>query len=90
MSGDNGYTLILAHRFLKDMKRLSREDQLRVRRVLDDLQADPYKGRKVVATETGQYRWRVGELRIRYDIEDEKLIVSVLRVVRGDDAYRKF
>ncbi len=82
-----GYVLILARRFVKDLKRLSREDQVRVRRALGNIQADPYKGRKVSAAETGQYRWRVGDLRIRYDIEGKA--IQVLRVVKREDAYRK-
>jgi mRNA-degrading endonuclease RelE of RelBE toxin-antitoxin system len=85
---DKGYALILARRFLKDMRKLSRQDQIRVRRALDSIQADPYKGRKVSAAETGQYRWRVGDLRIRYDIAEKE--IQVLRVIKREDVYRKF
>jgi len=82
------YDLVFARRFLKDMRKLSREDQLRVRRVLPRLQASPYQGRKVSASETGQYRWRVGNLRIRYDIMGNQL--NILRVIKREDVYRKF
>ena len=85
---DSKYELIIARRFLKDMKKLSREDQLRVRRVIPKLQTTPYQGRKVSAAETGQYRWRVGDLRIRYDVEENA--VYLLRVIKREDAYRKF
>jgi mRNA-degrading endonuclease RelE of RelBE toxin-antitoxin system len=81
------YTLVIARRFVKDMKRMSRQDQVRVRQALDALQSDPYKGRKVRAAETGQYRWRVGDLRIRYDIVERE--IHVLRVVKREDASRK-
>lgn len=64
----NEYELVIAKRFLKDMRKISREDQVRVRRALGRIQLEPYRGRKVVAAETGQYRWRIGNLRIRYDI----------------------
>jgi mRNA-degrading endonuclease RelE of RelBE toxin-antitoxin system len=84
----NNYTLVIARRFLKDMRKLSREDQVRVRRALGNIQADPYRGRKVIAAETGQYRWRVGNLRIRYDIEDRQ--IQVLRVIKREDVYRQF
>ena len=82
-----GYSLVIARRFLKDMRRLSRQDQVRVRRALVALQAEPLRGRKVRAAATGQYRWRVGDLRIRYDIEGEQ--IQVLRVVKREDVYRK-
>ena len=85
---DDGYVLILARRFLKDMKKLSRQDQLRVRRALDHIQTDPYQGYKVKTVETGQYRWRVGGLRIRYDIDGKE--IQVLRVIKRENAYRKF
>jgi mRNA-degrading endonuclease RelE of RelBE toxin-antitoxin system len=82
-----GYSLIIARRFLKDMRRLLRQDQVRVRRALVALQAEPFRGRKVRAAETGQYRWRVGDLRIRHDIEGKQ--VQVLRIVKREDVYRK-
>ncbi|MEE8121598.1 MAG: type II toxin-antitoxin system RelE/ParE family toxin [Anaerolineales bacterium] len=82
----NEYELVIAQRFLKDMRRISREDQVRVRRALGRIQLEPYRGRKVVAAETGQYRWRVGNLRLRYDIEGRK--IQVLRVKKREDAYR--
>jgi mRNA-degrading endonuclease RelE of RelBE toxin-antitoxin system len=80
------YELVIAQRFVKDMRRLSREDQVRVRRALSRIQLEPYRGRKVVVAETGQYRWRVGSLRIRYDIEDRQ--IQILRVIKREEAYR--
>lgn len=88
MTDDRPYCLVLTARFHKDLKRLSRQDQMRIRRALNDLQADPYKGHKVSAAATGQYRWRVGNLRIRYDIEGSE--IQVLRVLKREDVYRKF
>ena len=82
----NEYELVIAKRFLKDMRKISREDQVRVRRALGRIQLEPYWGRKVVAAETGQYRWRIGSLRIRYDIEGRK--IQVLKVNKREDAYR--
>jgi mRNA-degrading endonuclease RelE of RelBE toxin-antitoxin system len=80
------YELVIAQRFVKDMRRLSREDQVRVRRALSRIQLEPYQGRKVVVAETGQYRWRVGSLRIRYDIEGRQ--IQILRVIKREEAYR--
>ena len=82
----NEYELVIARRFLKDMRRLAREDQVRVRKAIINLQTEPYRGRKVIAAETGQYRWRVGNLRVRYDIEGRQ--VHILRVIKREEAYR--
>jgi mRNA-degrading endonuclease RelE of RelBE toxin-antitoxin system len=85
-SEDNEYELFIARRFLKDMRKLDREDQVRVRRALSNIQTGPYRGRKVIAAETGQYRWRVGNLRVRYDIEGRQ--IHILRVIKREEAYR--
>ncbi|MCC7355724.1 MAG: type II toxin-antitoxin system RelE/ParE family toxin [Anaerolineae bacterium] len=78
------YRLIVTERFYKDMRKIERKDQQRILAALREIEADPYRGRKVVAAETGQYRWRVGDYRIRYDIEDDK--VYVLRVRKRAEA----
>ena len=49
----NEYELVIARRFLKDMRKLAREDQVRVRKALGNIQTEPYRGRKVIAAETG-------------------------------------
>ncbi len=83
---DNEYELVIARRFLKDIRKLDREDQVRVRRALSNIQTRPYRGRKVIAADTGQYRWRVGNLRVRYDIEGRQ--IRILRVIKREEAYR--
>ena len=81
------YSLKIARSFLKDFRKLRRQDQLRVRRTLGEIEASPYKGRKVKAAKKGQYRWRVGSYRIRYDIIGKE--IQVLRVLKREDAYRR-
>ena len=82
------FTLIIARSFLKDLKNIVRPDQIRIRKALPEIQADPYKGRKVVSAEVGQYRWRVGKYRIRYDIHESE--IHILRVNKREDIYRRF
>jgi len=88
MPGEPKFTLVIARSFLKDLKSLDRQDQLRIRRTLLEIQADPYQGRKVVPAEVGQYRWRVGKHRIRYDISGNE--IQILRVIKREDVYRRF
>ena len=84
---DQPYSLLFTDRFVKDFEKLSRENQKRVRRALDALCADPYQGRKLKAVDVGRYRWRVGALRIRYDVEGRT--IQLLRVTKREDIYRK-
>jgi len=82
------FKLIFTNRFVKDFRRLSNQNQLRVRRGLESLKQDPYKGRKLKSTPLGGYRIRVGDIRVLYDIEEEN--VFLLHVSKREDAYRKF
>jgi mRNA interferase RelE/StbE len=88
MPGEHKFTLVIAHSFLKDLKNIDRPDQIRIRKTLTEIQADPCKGRKVVSAEIGQYRWRVGKYRIRYDISGSE--VQILRVIKREPVYRPF
>jgi mRNA interferase RelE/StbE len=82
------YTLEVSASFRKDLRKLDRGNQVRVRHALGDIKADPFHGRKVRNAAVGQYRWRVGDYRIRYDIEGQD--IQVLRVLKREDAYRRF
>jgi mRNA interferase RelE/StbE len=79
------YELVIARRFYRDLRQIDPQDQVRILEALRKIEEEPYAGRKVVAAEAGQYRWRVGPYRIRYDIEGDK--VHVLRVRHRREAY---
>jgi len=79
------YELVIARRFYKDLRKIDPHDQERILEALRQLRQKPYAGRKVVVAEAGQYRWRVGPYRIRYDIEGDK--VHILRVRHRREAY---
>ena len=85
---DDSFTLVFTKRFVKDFGKLSRQNKIRVRRALDTLRDDPFQGGKVKSADIGQYRWRVGHLRVRYDIEGQE--IQLLRVIKREDVYRKF
>jgi mRNA interferase RelE/StbE len=79
-----------AHRSLKQLRR--HQDLLgRIDNAIRSLAKDPRpKGYKKLASKKydNLYRIRVGDWRILYAIQDDKLIVLVLDVVRRDQAYR--
>ena len=79
------YELVIADRFYKDLRQIDAQDQKRILETLREIRQEPYQGRKVIVAETGQYRWRVGPYRIRYDIEGDK--VHFLRVRHRREAY---
>lgn len=82
------FKLVYTNRFVKDFRKLSKQNQLRIHKGLVSLKQDPYKGRKLKSTPLGSYRIRVGDVRILYDIEENNLFL--LHVAKREDAYRKF
>ena len=81
------YTIVPTKRFTKDFRKLPRALQKRVLAVLEEMRKNPYRGTRVRAAETGNWRWRVGDYRIGYDIEEED--IALLRVRHRREAYRK-
>ena len=81
------YRLVVANRFAKDLKRLDAQVQERVLQALEKIEQNPYQGEKVVAQETGTWRFRVGDWRIRYDIAGDT--VHLLRVRHRHEVYRE-
>jgi mRNA interferase RelE/StbE len=82
------YTLVITRSFFKDLQKIARAEQIRIRKVLTEIESDPYKGRRVVSADIGQYRWRVGNYRIRYDIFGNEVVI--LRVIKREDVYRRY
>jgi len=63
------YRLIIANSFRRDLRRLDAHTHRRVLAVLESLQDNPSQGSKLTNVVIGQWRTRVGDYRIRYDIE---------------------
>lgn len=84
--------------FHKELSRLDRAVILRIKEVIDSLASDPRpKGKKIKALRppvhismfVAQYRIRVGDFRIFYDIEDKAKRVILLAIRRrSEKTYR--
>ena len=84
------YRVDLRPAALRDLKRLSRETQARIRPAVDRLAANPRPpGIEKLAAQENRYRVRVGDYRIVYEIHDAVLVVLVFRVAHRREAYRK-
>ena len=71
------------------MKRLSKTDQRRVVNVVTGLTDDPRpRGCRKLRGYDDVYRVRVGVLRIIYAIEDDRLLILVLKVGHRKAVYR--
>ncbi len=88
MGGIN-WQVIIHRKAEKTLRRLHGDMLERTRRTIRSLETDPRpSGYKKVAGFDNLYRIRVGDWRIIYTIEDDKLIVLVLEVAPRGRAYR--
>jgi mRNA interferase RelE/StbE len=81
------YELVISNRFRRDLRRLDAPMHRRVLAALDALQANPYQGQQLTEVPIGQWRIRVADYRIRYDIEGNRVLLY--RVRHRKDIYRE-
>lgn len=87
------YRVEVGRRSQRSLRTLRRDRQLfeRIDQAIQNLAQEPRPpgSKKLVGKRYHNlYRVRVGDWRILYAIEDERLVVLVLDVVRRDQAYR--
>lgn len=73
------YRLVISQRFRRDLRKLDAQSHRRVLEMLERLQENPYQGSKLTGVEIGQWRVRVGDYRIRYDVEGEQVLLYRVR-----------
>ena len=71
----------------KELERVPESDQQRVVDAIHQLEENPHAGRVLKGGLQGLRRIRVGDWRVLYKIDDS--VVSILRVARRRDAYRR-
>lgn len=80
------FHLIPTKTFLSDLKSIPASMRKRIEATLEKIKSDPFEGRKLTAVSFGQWRWRVGDYRIRYDIVGTEIVLH--RVRSRKDIYR--
>jgi mRNA interferase RelE/StbE len=84
------YGVELAPAAARQLRKLDRSTQSRVLSCLDDLQADPRPpGSMKLQGPEDLYRVRTGDMRIVYQILDDRLLVLVVKIGNRQDVYRK-
>ncbi len=86
--------------FHKQLKKLSRNEQLRIAREIDKLSENPRPGGKkfkflkgddiIIFQFVAQYRLRVGDYRIFYDVDEARKRVVLLWVDKRSEKTYKF
>jgi mRNA interferase RelE/StbE len=81
------YVVELKPRAIKDLKRMQKQDAFLIADALERLQSDMTGDIKKLTNFTPEYRLRVGQFRVLFEIENGTRII-VYRVVHRREAYR--
>jgi mRNA interferase RelE/StbE len=84
----SSYTVEWSSKIKKDLQALDKPIQRRIFAAVELLRINPRpsKARRLVANEP-MLRVRVGDYRIIYQIEDERLVILVVRIAHRRDVY---
>ncbi|MBU0974993.1 type II toxin-antitoxin system RelE/ParE family toxin [Patescibacteria group bacterium] len=81
------YSLIYTSSSVKDIKKLDRITKKRLKKKLELLAANPlHYSKKLIHSDLGTYRYRVGNHRVIFDLEKNNIIV--LRIGHRREIYR--
>jgi mRNA interferase RelE/StbE len=84
------YKIIFAKEAQKELLRLPKNTAVLVRQKLEQLAVDPYASNanaKKLQNRSG-YRLRVGDWRVIYEIQNEQLVILVLKIKQRGEVYR--
>ena len=82
------YRIVVKKSVSKDLKKIPKKDILRILEAIKSLAQDPRPPQSKKLSGQERYRLRQGNYRILYSIEDEQLVVQVVKVGNRRDVYR--
>jgi mRNA interferase RelE/StbE len=83
------YQVEITREALRAMSKLDKPIRRRVQSAIDELQADPRPhGAIALQGLSGAYRIRIGDYRVIYTINDDKLVVVVVDLGHRREIYR--
>ena len=82
------YKVLIKPSAIKELKKIPKKDLPEVTRKIEALAVDPYPPGCEKLAAQNSFRIRQGSYRIIYTIEDDKLIVIVIKIGHRRDVYR--
>jgi mRNA interferase RelE/StbE len=83
------WRIVIARRAERELDEIDSRARVRIVRALDQLAVSPYRAANIKALKGGGYRLRVGDYRVLYELQNDALIVLVVRVAHRREAYRR-
>ena len=82
------YRLTYTERAIRDIRKIEQNIKARIGKTLLRYVGDPLKhGEKLTDPKIGEYRFRIGEYRVIFDLKGDDIVV--LRVGHRKDIYRR-
>ncbi len=82
------YRILVRRSALKELEALPGKIRVRITSEIEALATDPRPAGAIKLTGADLYRIRAGEIRVVYSIEDDRLIVIIVRVGHRGDVHR--
>ena len=82
------YSLQIKQSAIKEIERLPKAERQRVIAAIDQLAENPHVGKLLKGDYSGLRRIRVGDYRAIYEINEDVVLVLVLRVAHRKQVYR--
>ena len=83
------YSIRIKRSAARELARIARPDRQRIIAAIDRLEENPFIGETLKGHLRGLRRLRVGGYRVLYEIQDDVLVVQVVRVARRAAANRR-
>ena len=82
------YSLKIKQSAFKELQRLDKKERIRVVTAIDQLKENPHIGKLLKGELCGLRRIRSGNYRVIYEINDEEVLILVLRIAHRKQVYR--
>ncbi|MEW5959556.1 MAG: type II toxin-antitoxin system RelE/ParE family toxin [Chloroflexota bacterium] len=84
------YRIVFTRQADRSLRKMSRNTARLIRDKLDQLAQDPYARNPNLTRLQGRpgYRLRVGDWRVIYELEEDRLVILVLKIAPRGEVYR--
>ena len=82
------YSVSIKQSAAKALEKVVREDRLRIIAAIGQLKTNPAAGGVLKGEFSGLRRIRIGSYRVVYEVQDQKLVVLVIRIGHRREVYR--